>query len=237
MKHMLVLWVVTGLLGSASLAHADAGMGAGAGMLGGALVGSLSGPSKSRPGNTLIGAVVGGLMGYAIGNEAEKQGRVVVNQALEVGPSYTTSSWVNPETDVAYVVTPQPARVVEGRVCREVDIKASIDAKRETLSGLTCRDEYGQWRLVDRTAHSVAPVRVVPTQTVVVQRPVVRYVVAEPEVTYYPSSASSVYIYNGWSRRHHRHGHRDYDWGGSHRRGGHHQERDHRGHRGGDWRY
>ncbi|MBF0212736.1 MAG: glycine zipper 2TM domain-containing protein [Magnetococcales bacterium] len=172
--------------------RADAGQGATVGALSGALVGSLSGPVKNRVENSLIGAVAGGLLGAAIGGERERQGQVVVHRSLEYAPSYQTSTWIHPDTRVSYVVTPRPVSSVRGRVCREVEIRAMIDDRGETLSGLACRDGYGQWRLVDRV--SVDPL---PSRTVVVSRPVTRHVVVEapPPVYYYPAP---VVIHRGW---------------------------------------
>ncbi|MEO5330583.1 MAG: RT0821/Lpp0805 family surface protein [Magnetococcus sp. YQC-5] len=210
MKYLLIFFAVTGWLMNPTKGHADPGVGASIGALSGAMVGSLSGPPKNRGENSLIGAAVGGLLGYALSSESEREGHLVVNRTLEVAPSYTTATWVNPETNVSYVVVPQPAQMVEGRICREVTIRATIDAKQENLAGLTCRDENGQWRLVDRHAPTVAPVvRMAPaTQTVIVSRPVTRYVVTESVPTYYyPSVSSNIIFYSGRGSRHHHHRH------------------------------
>ena len=209
MKRWLVPLTVTGLLVVPMVVHADAGAGAGVGALEGALVGSLIGPAKSRAGNSLIGAVTGGLLGYAVGNEAEKQGSVMVNQTLERAPSYATTTWVNPETNVTYLVTPQPPQDVQGRICREVTIQASIEGKQENLAGLSCRDANGQWQLTDRTTASPT---VAPAQTVVVSPPPPQqYVVMNPGPGYYPYPvypypASGIYIYDGFGpyRSHYR---------------------------------
>ncbi|MBF0293740.1 MAG: hypothetical protein HQL96_01010 [Magnetococcales bacterium] len=211
MKRWMTMLAAVSLLFSPTLAVADAVGGAGVGAMTGALVGSLSGPAKNRGGNTLIGALAGGLLGYAIGNEEEKQGQVMVNDALEFGTSYNTVTWVNPDSNVSYGITPQPARTVDGRICRELELQARIDGKRETVNGLTCRDDYGQWRLVDRFP---PPAQVVtsapPPQTVIVTRPVTRYVVREP--VYYPSSSVVIYR-NDWPRHRYRHDRWDRHWG------------------------
>ncbi|MBF0178743.1 MAG: hypothetical protein HQM03_01820 [Magnetococcales bacterium] len=210
MKRWMTMLAAASLLFSPTLAVADAAGGAGVGALTGAVVGSLSGPAKNRGGNTLIGALAGGLLGYAIGNEEEKQGQVVINDALEYGPSYNTVTWVNPDSRVSYVATPQPAQTVDGRVCRELELQARIDGKRETVNGLTCRDDYGQWRLVDRFPPPNQVVTTAPAQTVIVTRPVTRYVVREP--VYYPSSSVVIYR-NSWPRHHHHHSDRwDRQW-------------------------
>ncbi|MBF0127488.1 MAG: glycine zipper 2TM domain-containing protein [Magnetococcales bacterium] len=207
MKHRMMAMALTGYLLSPVHLWADAGGGAGVGALGGALAGSLSGPGKNRAENALIGAFAGGLLGYAIGNEREKEGSAAMYQALEYSPSYTRTTWVNPDTSVAYIVTPQPARTIDGRVCREVNLQATIDGQQETLIGLTCRDEYGQWRLEERNRQPAVTMVPTVTQTVVVTRPVTRYVVREP--VYYPSSG--IVIYKDGGRRHHHRDARHYD--------------------------
>ncbi|MBF0340030.1 MAG: hypothetical protein HQL95_03600 [Magnetococcales bacterium] len=205
MKHGFVVpLLLTGLvLAPLQEVRADAGQGAAAGMVTGALIGSLSGPAKNRLENSLIGAVAGGLLGYSVGNEREKQGRGVVYRSLEYSPSYQTTTWVNPESRVSYVVTPRPVTQVQGRSCREVEIQGVIDSRRDTMTGLACRDETGQWRLTDRVSVVAAP-----PQTVVVTRPATRYVVEEyPPPVYYPAP---VVVYRDWGRPYY-YGHRYYD--------------------------
>ncbi|GAB0058260.1 hypothetical protein SIID45300_02606 [Candidatus Magnetaquicoccaceae bacterium FCR-1] len=175
-RWLIVPLTVTGLLVAPAQARSDAGSGAAVGALTGAMVGSLAGPMKNRVENSLIGAVAGGLLGYAAGNERERQGRTVVYRSLEYAPSYQTTTWVNPESRVSYIVTPRPAANMGGQVCREVEIQATIDARRESLTGLSCRDGAGQWRLMDRVTLD-APT--VVTRTVVASPPP-SYVVVEP---------------------------------------------------------
>ncbi|MBF0262666.1 MAG: glycine zipper 2TM domain-containing protein [Magnetococcales bacterium] len=203
MKRWLVVpLTVMGFLVAPEQPRADAGSGAAVGAVTGAMVGSLAGPMKNRVENSLIGAVAGGLLGYAAGNEHERQGRTVVYRSLEYAPSYQTTTWVNPENRVSYIVTPRPVRYRAGQACREVEIQATIDARRETLSGLSCRDGAGQWRLMDRV-NLDAPTVVSRT---VVASPPPSYVVVEPAPTvvvqrrvYYPDYYYAPY----YGRPHH----------------------------------
>ncbi|NGZ06384.1 MAG: glycine zipper 2TM domain-containing protein [Magnetococcales bacterium] len=178
-RYGVVVLVVTGWVAVPMPLGADSGAAVGA--LSGALIGSLSGPVKNRVENSLIGAVAGGLLGSAIGSGRAYHGPVVVQQSLEYAPSYQTATWVHPESRVAYVVTPRPASTLDGRVCREVEIQGVIDARRDTLTGLACRDGAGHWRLVDRVSVVTAPA---PLSPVVVSRPVTRYTVVEPAPVY-----------------------------------------------------
>ncbi|MBF0417536.1 MAG: hypothetical protein HQL86_04730 [Magnetococcales bacterium] len=208
---LVVSLTLTGLLVAPAQPRADAGSGAAVGALTGAMVGSLSGPMKNRVENSLIGGVAGGLLGYAVGNERERQGSTVVYRSLEYAPSYQTTTWVNPESRVSYIVTPRPVTHVSGQVCREVEIQATIDARRESLTGLSCRDSAGQWRLMDRVSLD-APT--VVSRTVVTAPPPPSYVVVEPAPTvvvqrhgyypgYYDPYYGRPYYYDrGWRDRH-----------------------------------
>ncbi|MBF0435345.1 MAG: hypothetical protein HQL77_08225 [Magnetococcales bacterium] len=110
--------------------------------------------------------------------------------------------------------------------CREMEIKAKVNKKNETIKGLACRDEKGKWHLQDSKTVATAPpppapVRsqevtvidepVVVTRTIV-SEPVTRYVFEEPPVRtyYYPEYYSrGVIVDVGWPRyyghRHYRH--------------------------------
>ncbi|MBF0294411.1 MAG: hypothetical protein HQL96_04415 [Magnetococcales bacterium] len=168
MPRWLLSLTLVGWMGIPSAVLADAGSSAGVG--------------------SLIGPFVGGLLGHASGNEREKESYLVIHNALEYGPSQTEVTWVNPDNRVSYMVTPQPARMVQGRICREVNIQAILDGNQETFAGLTCRYDNGQWRLVDRY---------LPPGQVVVPRPATRYMVPVPV---YP--APGVVIYESLGPRH-----------------------------------
>ena len=95
---------------------------------------------------TLIGATLGGLVGYIIGNEMDKYDRQQLNRTYESTPSHESTSWVNPDTGNEYEVTPQPAYQdpTYVRVCRKAEIEAVIDGKKEITEAVACR-ENGRW--------------------------------------------------------------------------------------------
>jgi surface antigen len=125
----------------------NAQSGAGIGALGGGLAGSLIGNSKNKEQNALIGAAVGGVLGYAIGNEMDKADQARLMSIYETSPSNQAHSWVNPDSNNEYVVTPRPARQVSGRVCREAEIESVIDGRRETVMKQACRRSDGRWEM------------------------------------------------------------------------------------------
>lgn len=121
-----------------------------AGGLTGALIGSHLGPDddKHRRENALIGAGIGALFGYAVGNELDKYDRAQIGNTLEYSPSYQTNSWVNPDTRNRFQATPRPAYQTGGQVCRDVVIDAWIDGRRQDVQARACRRSDGQWELV-----------------------------------------------------------------------------------------
>ncbi|HKJ66293.1 MAG TPA: glycine zipper domain-containing protein [Desulfopila sp.] len=121
------------------------------GALGGAAGGALLGQAIGRDTEaTLIGAAVGTMLGYIVGNEMDKFDKRELNQAYEFTPSGQTTSWQNPDSGNLYQVTPQPAYSSPSspqRPCRQAEIEAVIDGRRETTYTTACRNDAGQWVL------------------------------------------------------------------------------------------
>jgi surface antigen len=143
---VVALLISLGLIvtGCANKAQSGAGVGA----LTGGLIGAMVAGDKEE--GLLIGAAIGALAGYAIGNEMDKYDRQQLNQVYESGRSNNVSSWVNPDTGNSYNVTPQPAyQGNSGRPCREARIEAIVNGKPETVVTTACRAEDGIWELQD----------------------------------------------------------------------------------------
>lgn len=128
-----------------SCAATSAQKGGVGGAAGGALIGQIIGKDTEA---TLLGAAIGGILGYMVGNEMDKQDRIRLNRTYETTPSYETSRWVNPDTGNTYAVTPRPAYEDPqyARVCRKAEIEAIIDGKREVTEAVACRVD-GRWVL------------------------------------------------------------------------------------------
>lgn len=119
--------------------------GAVGGAAGGALIGQAIGHNTEA---TLIGAAVGTMLGYIVGNEMDKYDKQQLNHVYERGVSNQRSSWINPDNGNQYGVTPQPAyQTASNQVCRKAEIQAVIDGKQQTTYSTACRDENGQWQL------------------------------------------------------------------------------------------
>ena len=130
------------------------------GTAGGAIIGQIIGHNTEA---TLIGAAIGTMLGYIVGNEMDKFDRQRLNYTLEQGISNQVSSWINPDSGNQYWVTPKhayskPLPRKQGRrqnhhytqrtqICRQAEIIAIIDGKRERTYTTACRDANGDWQL------------------------------------------------------------------------------------------
>ena len=150
-KFVLPLVVLAMLLSSCAESQFSKGQqGAGFGAAGGALIGQAIGRNTEA---TLIGAAVGTMLGYIVGNEMDKYDRQQLNQVYETAPSGRTSTWKNPDNGNAYQVTPQPAYTQPkqpDRPCRQAEILATIDGRTEKTYTTACRNNQGQWVLQNR---------------------------------------------------------------------------------------
>lgn len=99
-------------------------------------------------GNNTESTLIGGILGYVIGNEMDKYDRHMLNQAYESTPSGQTKTWVNPDHGNQYMVTPQQAYIgPNNQQCRKAEILAVINGRTETTYATACRNINGQWQL------------------------------------------------------------------------------------------
>ena len=139
------LLILPGCAAVNSIPAGEKGMwGGAAGAGAGAIIGQAIGRDTKA---TLLGAAIGGLLGYVTGTEMDKRDLRCLNNVYEHGRSHQTVSWVNPDNRNQYQVTPQPARRLDGKICREAKIIAVIDGTRQETYTTACRDEYGRWEL------------------------------------------------------------------------------------------
>lgn len=119
------------------------------GGVGGAGVGAIAGQAIGHSTEaTLIGAAVGGGVGYLIGNEMDKYDQQKMTQTFEKGRSNHPVQWRNPDNGNSYTVTPQPAyKDQSARNCRKARIEAVIDGRREVVNSTACRNQFGEWEI------------------------------------------------------------------------------------------
>lgn len=143
MKHfamtaLLVCFLVSGF-GCANKAQ----QGATVGGLAGATIGALT--FKDKLLGAAVGAGVGVLMGYIVGNEWDKHDEAKLQHNLEHGKSGQTTSWTNPDTGETYAATPSRPYMAENKVYRDVVIKDQKDGHE--VMAKAWRDDKGVWHL------------------------------------------------------------------------------------------
>ena len=97
-----------------------------------------------------IGAGIGLLLGYMVGNEMDKYDKEQINKTLESQPSGKPMTWKNPDSGNYGDVTPvRSYNSQQGQYCREFQQTIYVDGKREQGYGTACRQPDGSWQLVD----------------------------------------------------------------------------------------
>ena len=142
---LLLLAGLAFLLAGCNPTKQDIGTLAGAGT--GAFIGSQIGSGTGQLAAVAIGALLGGYAGGNIGAQMDELDRYRAQQALETSPTGATSSWRNPDTNVAYDVTPTRTYYGDsGYPCRDYTTEAVIDGRAEIIHGTACRQPDGSWR-------------------------------------------------------------------------------------------
>ncbi len=131
------------LTGCAGMSNQDTGTLAGATI--GGLLGSRFGGGSGRVVTTMLGTFAGALIGGRIGASMDQNDRARLNQTLENNRTGQTRSWVNPDNNRRYRVTPTRTYKDNGRNCRHYKMTAIIDGKAEIIHGKACRNAKGIW--------------------------------------------------------------------------------------------
>ncbi len=150
MKRVLVLIIASMLLvGCASTGEDNGRVG---GALLGAAVGALLGNALDCKGCALIGgttgAFIGGTTGAQIGRRMDEVDAMKARNAIEYNTTGQRSTWVNPDNQTTYDVTPvRTVRTNEGP-CREVRFgEARVGEQRQEVYSTACRQLDGTWKL------------------------------------------------------------------------------------------
>jgi surface antigen len=137
--------LVVSLAGCESKRTSGAAIGAGTGAAVGAII------DKGGWGGVLLGALVGGLAGYAVGDYMERQDEQKLHSTLETQPTGSTNTWRNPDTGNSFAATSTNTRETEKGVYRDVTIK--VDSNNdgvydETTQATAYRQPDGTWTFV-----------------------------------------------------------------------------------------
>lgn len=147
---LLLLSCIIAIAGCANTTKQEEGMVIGA-VLGGVIGGELGDHDSKGERNTkiLLGALIGGAIGNQIGKYMDDTDRLKAGQVLETNPTGVGSSWVNPDTNYKYSVTPTNTYTSDAGPCREYTTEAIIGGKVETVYGTACRESDGSWQAVN----------------------------------------------------------------------------------------
>lgn len=113
----------------------------------GGAAGSRIGKGDGRVAATVIGAIVGYMVGGSVGRSMDAADRACVGQALEYGAPNQPVAWRNPDSGVAYRITPKRTYHTDGRYCREFTRQALIGGRTQTVYGTACRQADGSWKI------------------------------------------------------------------------------------------
>jgi surface antigen len=120
--------------------------GAVAGAVVGGVVGSTIGGGTGRTVAIVAGTVAGALIGGNIGRKMDEADRLKAAQALENTPTGQHSTWRNPDSGNQYTVTPTRTYEASSGPCREYTMNATVDGKRDQVTGTACRQPDGTWK-------------------------------------------------------------------------------------------
>jgi len=115
----------------------------------GAALGSTVDKHDGRTAAIVGGAIIGVLVGGAIGQYMDSVDQNCIGQTLEHVPDGQTIVWQNPNVGGSYQVTPaQTYQRADGRYCREYVTEVLIGGRREQAYGTACRQPDGSWQVV-----------------------------------------------------------------------------------------
>lgn len=123
------------------------------GAVAGGIAGAQVGGGSGRLVATAAGSVLGAFLGSEVGASLDKADLVYANntaqRAFERNPPQQSSSWRNPESGNAGIVTPTTPtyQTTEGSYCREYQQSIFIEGREQKAFGRACRNEFGEWEI------------------------------------------------------------------------------------------
>ncbi|MSO54601.1 MAG: hypothetical protein EXQ90_05670 [Rhodospirillales bacterium] len=155
LKQVIAVGVVGGML-TACQSIQDSPKQTGGTLIGaglGALAGSQIGGGTGALAAVAIGALAGGWLGGEAGKSLDRADRVHAEQttqnSLERNTTGQTSSWQNPDSRNTGTVTPTITyQMANGHFCRDFEQTIVVDGKSERATGRACREQNGEWRVV-----------------------------------------------------------------------------------------
>jgi surface antigen len=116
------------------------------GAVGGAIGSQVKGEGRTVA--ILLGSVLGAVIGNQIGRAIDEQDRACIGHALELAPDNQRLSWQNPQTGVAYVITPLSRTERSGSTCRKYQLQVTSAGRTDATDGVACRGADDTWEFV-----------------------------------------------------------------------------------------
>lgn len=115
----------------------------------GAVLGSTIGKGSDRDAAMIGGAILGMLSGYSIGQSLDQGDLACTGYALQRAADGQAVRWQNPDSGRSYNVVPTSSwQNAHGRYCREYSATANIGGKLQKTFGTACRQPDGSWQIV-----------------------------------------------------------------------------------------
>lgn len=131
-----------------SFSSADIG-GVIGGVIGG-ILGSKIGKGKGNTAATIAGTIIGASIGGSIGASMDEADQYCTGQAFEYAADNQPVQWSNPDTRSQYTVTPKKTYTSSsGNYCREYTSTAVVNNREDTVTGTACRDDQGNWQIIN----------------------------------------------------------------------------------------
>ena len=115
------------------------------GVVGGVL-GSKVGDGDGKKIAIIAGTILGAILGKRVGAHYDEKDRYCTGQTLEHAKNGQVVTWQNPETNVAYAVTPVSSYRQGDSLCRQFVIETASSTGHTTKKNKdACRDENQVW--------------------------------------------------------------------------------------------
>lgn len=148
-SRLIVSTLMAVILSACSTAPSKQDQGVIIGAIAGGLLGSQVGGGSGRVLATVVGTVAGAAIGGSIGQSMDDTDRLNTAMALENVRTGVSSTWVNPDTDYRYSVTPTSTYESDTGPCREYTMDATIGGNTEQIYGTACRQADGSWQVIN----------------------------------------------------------------------------------------
>jgi len=151
MKHTYLITAIVAatisIAGCSTAVGPNEGSGTVVGGILGGIAGNEIGGGSGRKAATIIGTLIGARIGGNIGRVMDDNDRLRVVRSLETANTGVATSWVNPDTNNRYTVTPTKTYTANTGPCREYIVNAVIGGRPEKVYGKACRQADGSWRV------------------------------------------------------------------------------------------